>query len=181
MSDSVTIARPYAKATFEYALAKQRLAAWSEYLSKLSGIVSEASAQSFITNPATNATQHNELLASLLGKISKEDEEQVKNLIATLAHNKRLSVLPDIALLFNEMRNEQEKTIVVTVSSYSELSKDQQQSLSQALSKRLQREVTLNILIDEELIGGAVIHAGDLVIDGSVRGKLNKLRTDLAA
>ena len=90
-------------------------------------------------------------------------------------------LLPDIYALYEAHRAEQEKTLHVDVSSYSDLSSAQQQRLIESLSQRLQRKVSLKISIDPSLLGGAIIRAGDLVIDGSVRGKLNKLSTELAA
>jgi F-type H+-transporting ATPase subunit delta len=181
MSDSITIARPYAKAVFEHTRKIGRLKEWSDYLHVLASTIMDSNVQNFITNPATTAEQHIELLTSTVRNIKKDDASHLKNLVETLAHNKRTLVLPDIMTLFDAMRAEQEKTLAVNVTSYSELTAQQQQELISSLSKRLQREVTLNIAINKELIGGAVINAGDLVIDGSVRGKLDKLRTGLAA
>ena len=179
MSDSTTIARPYAKAIFEYALAENKLAQWSAHLTTLAQAVLTPQAVDFIANPASTEEQHIELLCELANKGSKSDS--LNNLIALLATNKRLMLLPDISALYEAHRAEQEKTLDVQVKSFSELSDAQQQRLVDSLSKRLQRKVALKISIDPSLLGGAVIRAGDLVIDGSVRGKLNKLSTGLAA
>jgi F-type H+-transporting ATPase subunit delta len=185
MSDSITIARPYAKAVFEYALVKNKLILWSEYLDTLAFTVMDANAAKFINNPATVASQHSELLFTTVcsgnADVDADDRDHIKNLIEILAHNKRLAVLPEIKALYEAMRAEQEKTVTVRVSSYCALSSAQEQQLLDSLSRRLKRQVTLDVVIDKELIGGAVIHAGDLVIDGSVRGKINKLRTGLTA
>lgn len=181
MSDSVTIARPYAKAVFNTALAEQKLAEWSGYLHILAAVVQDARAAQFLTNPATTASQRSELLMEMLSALSGTTDEQVKNFVDLLASNKRLLTLPDIMTLYEAMRAEQEKTMVVNVSSFGELSSAQQQQLIETLGKRLQRHVTLNVTIDKELIGGAVIHADDLVIDGSVRGKIDKLRAGLVS
>lgn len=180
MSDSTTIARPYAKAIFEYALEENKLAEWSAHLKNLAQAVLIPEAEKFITNPVTTVAQHIELLESAIGAKSK-DNNQINNLIALLATNKRLTLLPEIYALYEAHRAEQEKTLSVDVNSYSDLSSAQQQRLIESLSQRLQRKVSLKITIDPSLLGGAVIRAGDLVIDGSVRGKLNKLRNELAA
>lgn len=180
MSDSTTIARPYAKAVFEYALTENKLAEWSAYLMTLAQTVSTPEAAQFISNPASTVEQHMDLLQSV-NKEASSKGESMHNLIALLATNKRLMLLPEISALYEMHRAEQEKTLDVDVSSFSDLSNTQKERLTESLSKRLQRKVTLNINIDPSLLGGAVIRAGDLVIDGSVRGKLNKLRTDLAA
>lgn len=90
-------------------------------------------------------------------------------------------LLPEIKALYEVYKAEQEKILEVDVVSYSELTPAQQQRLSESLSQRLSRKVSLKISIDPSLLGGALIRAGDLVIDGSVRGKLNMLGTSLAA
>ena len=179
MSESTTIARPYAKAIFEHALAEDKLAIWSEYLLNLSQAILDQDAFEFITNPASKAEQQIDLLQSVCGFKAKENE-CLHNVIALLAANKRLLLLPDIQGLYEVHRAEQEKTLNVDVISFSALTPDQEQKMTDSLSKRIKRKVLLRIIIDPSLLGGAVIRAGDLVIDGSVRGKLNKLRTDLA-
>jgi F-type H+-transporting ATPase subunit delta len=182
MSDSITIARPYAKAIFEYANAKRKLSEWSCYLQRLSMTVMDSEVINFISNPASLPQQHSDLLLDALNSLDRDsDEGQLINFIKTLAENKRITLLPDITSLFEDMRALQEKTLSVDVFSYSELSPEQQTQLVTTLSERLHRQVTLNITIDKTLIGGALINAGDLVIDGTVRGKLEKLRTGIAA
>ncbi|KTC68787.1 ATP synthase F1 subunit delta [Legionella birminghamensis] len=181
MPDTVTLARPYAKAIFEHALNEKKLAVWSDYLNLLASLVMNEQSEGFITNPATTASQHSQFLLSLLPSDTGADSEGLENLVRLLADNKRLMLLPDVMVLFEAERAEHEKTLEVEVRSYSELSHDQQEKLAKALSERLQRKVKLNIVVDKSLIGGAIINAGDLVIDGSVSGKLNTLRTSLAA
>jgi F-type H+-transporting ATPase subunit delta len=180
MSDSTTIARPYAKAIFEHALAEKKLAEWSEYLLILSQVVINREAFEFITNPASTLDQQIELLQAVCRSKAKEDKS-LNNLITLLAINKRLMLLPQIKVLYEDHRAEQEKTLDVDVITFSPMSLVQQKQMVESLSLRLQRKVLLKISIDPSLLGGAVIRAGDLVIDGSVRGKLNKLRTGLAA
>lgn len=180
MSDSTTIARPYAKALFEHALKEKKLAEWSEYLHILSHAVLSSEGYEFITNPAVTEQQHLDFLQSICDSKAKEDKA-LSNFIALLAANKRLLVLPEIKTLYEFHRAEQEKTLEVEVASFSAVSAEQQEQMVEALSHKLQRKVSLIINIDPSLLGGAVIRAGDLVIDGSIRGKLNKLSTGLAA
>lgn len=180
MSDSTTIARPYAKAIFEFALTENKLAEWSSHLFILAQTVLNPQASEFISNPAVTVEQQIDLLQSV-SRSNVSDSESLNNLIALLATNKRLMLLPEINALYEVHRAEQEKTLGVDVISFSEVSPAQQKQLIESLSQRLQRKVSLKISIDPSLLGGAVIRAGDLVIDGSVRGKLNKLSTDLAA
>lgn len=182
MSDTITLARPYAKAIFEQALANKQLAVWSMALNDLAQLILQADVNDFIHNPASVAAQQSQLLISLLPMSNYGTEKNgIENLIQLLAANKRLVLLPDIYAQYEALRSEQEKTLTVNVVSFTELSSDQEQQLTRSLSERLQRHVTLEIQVDPNLLGGAVIHAGDLVIDGSVRGQLNKLSAGLAA
>ena len=184
MSDITTIARPYAKATFKHALDAKSLSTWSTILHELAQAVMDSACNEFICNPATTSDQHVNLLLEVCAEtnsISLEDSKVLNNLVNLLAENKRLLALPDIYAQYEALRAEQEKTLTAYVSSFAELTSKEHEHLVNALSQRLQRQVTLDVTIDTSLIGGAVIHAGDLVIDGSVRGKLNKLGSTLAA
>src|SRR3990167_4273524 len=180
MSNYVTIARPYAKAIFEHAKACEKLKEWSIGLNYWSLLVSEHNAIDFITNPATLSDQIIALLVGLAPKTLVQSELPIiTNFITLLTNNKRLFTLPSISILFDQMRAEQEKTLNVDVISFSALTEDQEMALVKKLKHRLKREIALNVSINPALLGGAIIQAGDLVIDGSVRGELNKLRAHL--
>lgn len=183
MSDSATIARPYAKAVFEHALSNKKLADWENYLHALSLIAKDEQALSFLRNPASTSEQQAELFSAVINLMPTTDQVYLKNFIQTLVYYKRLLVLPEIAALYSSMKATHEKMLSVNVKSFSELSSTQQNNLINSLSRRLNCEVTLNITIDKSLMGGAIINVDDLglVIDGSVRGKLKKLRSRLAA
>ncbi len=181
MADLTTIARPYARAIFEHAVCAQQLAPWSAKLYQLAEVVLNPLAKDFINNPDTTMDAHSKLLLSVCGKCGSFDDEKVlKNVVDLLAHHKRLLALPDIYLQFEALRASHEKTLIANVSSFAPLSKAQEEKLSKTLSHRLQRKVVLEVSIDPSLLGGAVIRAGDLVIDGSVRGKLGQLNRNLA-
>lgn len=182
MADITTVARPYAKAIFECALAAKNMQAWSEMINVLAEIASDSKTKDFIQNPLSTLAEHQELFFTVTNKVlSKNDEQTLKQVIALLANNKRLLALPEIALQFSELRASYEKTITVFVESFSPLTKNQEQNLSERLSARLKRQVTLNVSINKSLLGGAVIRAEDFVLDGSVRSKIDKLSTSLAA
>lgn len=172
-----TIARPYAHAAFEYALAKKTLPAWEAMLSSAALVTENPQVQRLLSNPSISIGQitsfYCDVLASML------DEEQ-KNFLHLLADNGRLAALPDIAALFKTYRAEQEKTLTVQVTSAVDLDQSYKQKLADALTRRLQRKVTLQCDIDADLLGGAIVTAGDTVIDGSVRGKLNRLVESLS-
>ncbi|MGL4274494.1 MAG: F0F1 ATP synthase subunit delta, partial [Pseudomonas paracarnis] len=100
---------------------------------------------------------------------------KVQNFIHVIAENDRLPLLPEIAALFDLYKAEAEKSVDVEVTSAFALNQEQQDKLAKVLSARLNREVRLQASEDASLIGGVVIRAGDLVIDGSIRGKIAKL------
>lgn len=182
MASYLTIARPYAKAVFEEALQNNTLAVWSSILQIWAVIMSDERAISFVGNPASTAEQQASFLQEFLEKsVDKKTQEAAEQFVVLLAHNKRLLALPAISVLFESMREEQEKTLVVSVKSFAPLSQQQQQDLIKKLKHRLKREVTLEVEIDSNILGGAIIRAGDLVIDGSVARKLNNLRSTLVA
>ena len=182
MSDMTTIARPYAKAIFEIALAANQLAEWSVILTTLAQTMSLPEAMQFVTNPKATAEMQSQFLWSVVSQLKHSvDSKQVQQMLSLLAENKRLLLITGIHTQYELLRAEQEGTIVVYVSSFTELTETQQKRLVATLTKRLQRQVSLEISIDKSLLGGALIQAGDLVIDGSVRGQLTKLATSLAA
>lgn len=167
-----TLARPYAKAAFEFASSANKLDAWSGMLELASGVVSDAAFADRVRNPAlTGERKAEDLLMVCEGRIDAE----FANFVRTLAENDRLPLIPVIAELYEQHKAEYDRSIAVEVESAFELDADQQKTLATALSKRLDRTVTPHVTINPALIGGVLIRAGDLVIDGSVRGKLAKL------
>jgi F-type H+-transporting ATPase subunit delta len=167
-----TLARPYASAAFEYALENDALSEWDEMLKNAAYIVENPAIKTLLRSPAVTAEQMVDLFDTVLAKVL---DRQKKNFIDLLAANKRLPLLPDIAALFENLKAEYEKTVTVSVVSAVSLDEAYQQKLVKSLTKRLQRQVSLQCEVDPALLGGAVITAGDRVIDGSIRGKLNRL------
>jgi F-type H+-transporting ATPase subunit delta len=172
MAEAITIARPYANAVFAIANEKSELKAWSELLAVLSQCVSDLKMQSIITSPAVSDEVVITMLADIAGELMNED---ARRFLGLLAENNRLLVLADIAVIFEELRAEAEQTMVADVTSARPLTSEQAESISGALKKRFGRDVTLETSVDESLLGGAIIRAGDLIIDGSALGKLNRL------
>lgn len=183
MANSTNIARPYAKAAFEYALAHQALPAWGTWLSALQAVLSSSEMLAFIDNPETTVTQHIEAVGDVLLSITKEKAlpEELSRFIHILAENRRLPVMPAICTQFEKLRANEENRISVQVTSFAPLSKAQEEQLIERLTKRLNREVTLDISIDPGLLGGAVISADDWVINSSVKYQLSNLGADLVA
>ncbi len=178
MAEKSTIARPYAQAAFELAQDKNDLSAWSEMLALGAMIVSDEQLTRLIDNPEVSK----DALLEVILKVAGDRLDTVgRNFIRVLADNGRLNVLPEIALLYEQHRAEAERYVDAEVISAFPLSDAQQQTLVDSLKKKLGREIRLTTSIDESLIGGAVVRAGDLVIDGSITGHLNKLAQTLIA
>jgi F-type H+-transporting ATPase subunit delta len=175
MSELTTIARPYAKAAFELAVEKGNVEAWNEMLFFAGQVASDEQAKALLASIPTAAGQ-----ADVLIKVCAEQlNEQGQNLIKLMAENARLAAIPAVAQIFAELKAEFDKEIDVKVVSATELAAEQQDKLVAALEKRFARKVKLNCSIDETVVGGLVIKAGDTVIDGSVRGKLDRLAVSL--
>ena len=182
MSENTTLARPYANAVFMFAIEHKSLELWSSRLNLLSAIVQNKYAASFISNPDVGVSMQAELILSTLIELDKcTSDQSLINWIALLSQNKRLGLLPAIAAYFDGLLAEYEKTLTVYVSSFGPISTEQQKLLTQRLSDKLQRKVKLSISIDPLLMGGAIIYAGDWVLDNTVRGKLTLLKSHLAA
>lgn len=176
MAEKSTVARPYALAAFELAKEQNDLAKWSEMLGYAAVIVSDELMQDYISNPAIGQDRLTRLVMEVCGD---QLNDLGKNFIKVLVANKRLDVLPEIVMLYNQHRADAERTIDAEVISAFPLSDALRNSLVAGLKKRLGREVNLVSKVDENLLGGAIVRAGDLVIDGSVSGQLNKLATAL--
>ena len=172
MAELSTLARPYARAAFEYALEQNALESWSQALSSAAAVSRDERVAAILASPAHTGDQLAEMLLSLCGDDFGGEQQ---NFMRVLSANKRLLLLPEICQLFDKLKSEQEKTVDVTVISAFALEDSTRQSLAQVLSKKLAREVNVETEVDASLLGGVLIRAGDMVIDGSVRGRLNKL------
>ena len=172
MAELTTIARPYAKAAFEVALESGALDSWSRMLSLAAVVAKQETVSVMLTDPALSSEQ---LAATFIEVCGDELDSKAQNFLHLLAENKRLVLLPEISSLFNILKANQEKSVDVQITTAFEVSSDISDKLAAALSKRLQRDIKLATSVDQKLIGGAIIRAGDTVIDSSVRGKLSKL------
>ncbi len=174
--EAITVARPYAEAVFRKAEEDGTLDAWSEMLALLAALAEEPVLAGVIANPLYVRGQLAQLIQDIAGeRLSTEGG----NLVRLLAENGRLPVLPEIQALYEELKAESQRTLNVTVRSAYELASKQEQDLAAALSEKLGRKVTISSEQDPELIGGVHIRAGDLVIDGSVKGRLEQLANEL--
>jgi F-type H+-transporting ATPase subunit delta len=178
MADKLTIARPYARAAFEEASKDGALDAWSDALKVAAEVVADARVADLLGNPHVTPQQLAQLFIDIGGKGLGAHGA---NFVRTLAENGRLAYLPEIASLFDGMKDQAQGMADVTVTSAAALDTAQQQQLAVALEKRLKRKVRLHTQIDPRLLGGAIIRSGDLVIDGSLSTRLARIAYELTA
>jgi F-type H+-transporting ATPase subunit delta len=176
MAERITTARPYAKAIFALARKDNSLGAKSIGLQRAATVVADPQVHGLLGNPHVTPAQ----LADLVNGIAGLDDNG-RNFVTLLAQNRRLGFLPEIAALFEQMKAEVENAVDVEVVAATRLSPDQESRYAAALQKKLGRQVRLHTRVDGSLLGGAVLKAGDLVIDGSLKGRLDRLATELTA
>ncbi len=178
MSEANQIARPYAKAAFDYAVDKQQLEQWSVMLQALALVISDAGVQSLLLDPTYNSNDIANLAFDVVGK---HLDEYGKNFVKLLAEYDRMEFIPPIHQLFEKLKDEYQKVVEVEVVSAFTLSGELADKLKLALEKRYGCHVKLNAEVDKAVIGGALIKMGDKVIDGTALGKLNLLQNYLNA
>ena len=176
MAEVSTLARPYAQAIFNLAKADDILKAWSETLAVLKEITADDSMIGLINNPDVSDEQ---CIALIIDICSGELNEQEQNFLKMAAENGRLEVIPTIADSFEALRAEEEGSIEAHVISAYAVNATQKKSIAAALKKRFGREITITTQIDKSLLGGIIIRAGDIVIDGSAKSQLEKITLSL--
>ncbi len=178
MADLTNLARPYAQALFELAQGEGDLAGWSNKLGALAAIAADSTMQELLKNPAFTADRQVGLLTDIAGDGLGSDGV---NFVKLLVKNDRVNALPAIAELYAEKRAEAERVVEADMITATAIDEGQQKAFADALQSKLGRSVKLNFSVDEDLIGGAVIRAGDWVIDGSVKAQLEQLVGAVAA
>ncbi len=177
MSEPLTLARPYAQAAFSVAREAGSLGFWSELLAAAALLVRSPEMGALIGSPKLPRERLVGLMTELLGVTGSGE---AGNFLSLLAENRRLPLLPEIARHYEALRAEAEQTVKARLTSAVPVDDAARTRIAQALERRLGARIELECVVDEALIGGAVIRAGDLVIDGSVRGRLTRLATALA-
>ena len=183
MADNNTVARPYAQAIFEIADAAGALGAWSETLSVAGQLLADKGLVEYLGAPELSDERRVEFLTGLFSKAGSDllggGDAKGTNFLKLLLENGRVSVLPEIAEHFEALKAKVENSVDAVVTSAAPLNAEQEQEIASSLKERLGREVRITTEIDETLIGGAVIRAGDVVIDGSLRARLEGLANAL--
>ncbi|MEX0374693.1 F0F1 ATP synthase subunit delta [Spiribacter pallidus] len=172
MAQETTVARPYAEAAFDLARGADALAGWADGLANAAAVVADERVDALLRNPRVEAEQKAGFILEVCGESL---DLQQRNFIRLLVERDRIGVLPEIRRQYDELRARHERTLdaeLVTAQPVDDAVRDR---VAAALSKRLDRTVSLDARVDETLIGGAIVRAGDMVIDGSVRGRLASL------
>ncbi|CAM3495476.1 F0F1 ATP synthase subunit delta [Parendozoicomonas haliclonae] len=167
-----TCARPYARAAFQFAAEQNALENWAGMLKTGAAVVQNDTVNVLLGNPSLTAAQKADALIDVCGD-SLDDSG--RNFFHVLADNKRITLLPQISELFEELKAKQEQSVEAEVISAFPLSEPQLATLTEKLKNRLKTEIRISNTIDESLLGGVIIRAGDLVIDSSVKARLAKL------
>ena len=178
MADRLTVARPYARAAFAQAQAAGRLGSWSGALDRAAVAVGDERVRALFGSPKITSQQLAGFVADIAGS---ELDQDGRNFLALLAENGRLQFLPEVAELFRQMKDDAERIVEVAITSAAPMAGEEQAKLVAALEKRFDRKVQLQADVDPSLIGGAVVRAGDLTIDGSLKAKLVRLAHELTA
>ena len=178
MAEISTIARPYAVAIFNLAKEENALSEWSDMLSLMSGVVENKAINSFVLDSKVLDTDREELILNICGdKINSSG----KNLIKLLVEYKRLLILTEITLLFEELKAKDEGVMEAEIIMADQPDKKMVENLLISLEKRFNKKIEGKVVIDKSIVGGTKIIVGDTVIDASVRGQLDNLAYTLKA
>ena len=177
MAELATLARPYANAVYNMGRERNQLEGWARQLALLANVVEAPQVRSLVESPAVPDAAKAHRVADVVGA---ELNEAGRGLVHALAANKRLPLLPEIRRQFDALKADADKTLAVEITAATPLTEDNLERFAAALAQRFEQQVEMTAKVDESLLGGAVIRAGDTVFDGSVRGKLDKLAESLA-
>jgi len=172
MAELNTVARPYTKAAFEHAVDKGNLDQWSEMLVTAAAVTQHETMTQVLGTPGLTSEQKAE---AMINVCEEQMDDTAKNFMVLLAENQRLALLPKISEQFDQLKASQQQSVEVNVTTAFDLGEQQQQKLTQALSSKLGREVSLTTDVDKSIIGGVIVRTEDMVIDGSIRARLAKL------
>ena len=183
MALHLTSARPYAEALFSKAKETDQLTSWLVILNSLAKIIKNKSIVSISNNPNISDEETKSVLLELLCETEPETsnilKKKLENFLQLLMHEKRLIALPNIALFYHKLLNDDQGVTEAEVISAFPLSDNQQEHIKTKLERRFSIEVKLKVTIDESLLGGAIICLGDWILDGSIKGKLTRLAEHL--
>jgi F-type H+-transporting ATPase subunit delta len=183
MAEKLTIARPYAQAVFEQALAERGLEEWEQLLHSCATIAEDPAAKALFDNPLVSGEQLRALFMHVtekaLAKLPAARAPEFKNFLTVLIKENRLAVLPEIFFRYQRLMAAQHELKEVIVTSAYPLDANRRESLTVSLANYLHSKVAVDFREDSSLIGGAIIRCGNWVMDGSIKGKLQRMRDNL--
>jgi F-type H+-transporting ATPase subunit delta len=177
MAELATVARPYAEALFRVAKS-ENLPAWSDLVSQMAQVAAHPDVKALADNPKVSNQQIAEVFSSAF---KSPLNPEARNFINMLIENGRLTLLPEIAAQFHELKNAQEGAADAQISSAFELSDAQVKEIVAALEKKFGRKLNPSVTVNKSLIGGVRVSVGDEVLDTSVSAKLQKMHDALTA
>jgi F-type H+-transporting ATPase subunit delta len=177
MSESITLARPYASAAFERAKEENTLSTWSAMLAVVNQVIADPQMPVILDNPKLDSSEIAEFVIEICGN---ELSDEGKNFVRVLSDAGRLNVATHVYEIFEEKRLAAEGVVNVEVISAYDMDDQEKMRISEAMEKRLGRKINITSSVDKDLIGGSIIRAGDSVIDASVKGRLKELGNQLA-
>jgi len=178
MAELTTIARPYAEAAFRLAREHDDLAAWSQMLRLVGAVVGDPKMAAALDNPPLTAADKEALVLSVCGD---KLDPLGRNFVRVLVESDRVALMPQIAALFEDLKNDAEGVAKATIDTAFPLSDAQVAELKTALEKRFGKRIEATVSVDPALIGGARVTVGDTVIDGTVEAQLAAMATHLRA
>jgi len=182
MADFGTVARPYAKAIFDVAQDEGDLAGWAQALAAGAVVAGDKAAHAYLSRPELGVAERSDFVGTLAAELpggAKLGTKAGRNLLALLAENDRLDALGEISSQFDRLRAEQENKVKVTLVAASAVDAGTAEKIAAALGKKLGRSVELSLETDPSLLGGAIVRAEDMVIDDSLRTRLQRLTSTL--
>ena len=178
MAELTTIARPYAEAAFALAREGNALPVWSSMLRYASAVIADPAMARSLDNPKFTVGDRESLILSVCGD---KLDAMGRRFVKVLVEADRLSLLPQVAALFDELRDEAEGIAKARIDSAFPLTEAQVAELKGALEKRFGKKIEATVNVDPELVGGARITVGDTVIDASVQAQLQSMANQLRA
>jgi F-type H+-transporting ATPase subunit delta len=173
-----TAARRYAEAAFQVALRDDAVETWRAELDAAGAIASDVEVGRMLANPAAALESRSEMAHSIFGKVVGKP---VLNLIGLMLRRGRIHQLPTVAAEFRRLDNARQGITLATATSASPLSSDEVRAVTARLEQLTGGRVELDVQVDPSLLGGLVVRVGDRLIDGSVRGRLERLRNQLVS
>lgn len=176
MEERTTVARPYAEAAYAQARQENRVEEWASATELLSMIVSDSAVAVRLNDPRVSSQQLTELVIGIDSDVFSGTTE---NFVKVLQENGRLGYAPEISSIFHQLKAEDENSLDVEVISAYSLDAASEDAMASAIKKKMGKEIQMTTKVDQSLIGGVIVRAGDQVIDSSLRGRMNQLSNEL--